>query len=297
MKAGITLKHHDWSYVERRGGPELLTHLRGGQVRSEFRRACIERAYQHFVPAELRKGGESETGGLALIVVQRALIAAEDLGGLFHCLRSRHPWAALRGAAISDLDAAYEWVAAGGAEVARDVFLLPEEQVLRAEGHKDEVVNALLQLRHRSETRWLRMSETAATLWLSLRDVAKATMHGFPVCAGEHLFEPPGGGELADGLERSPYGRAALVVNSFELATQDGVEVRTERKPVRLDRVAVTSYRSAGKVAARLYGELCEAHAGTQMSGHASHVPCRSARTLSLRDQKRLAIAAETTHE
>jgi hypothetical protein len=96
MKLAFTIKHHDWDYIERRGGIELLTHLRGAATRVAFRRAAIDRAYVQFAAAEAAGRPDAEVGGLGLVVVQRALLAAEDLGGLLHAFRGDDPWDRLR---------------------------------------------------------------------------------------------------------------------------------------------------------------------------------------------------------
>src|SRR4051794_10106957 len=97
-------------------------------------------------------------------------------------------------------------------------------------GVDEAAIRPLLNLRQREVKRWVRMLESAASLWSTLHGVAKATMHGFPVFAGTYVFEPPGGGEVGAGLRASPFGRSAIAAASRE----QGQEVRTDRLPVRL---------------------------------------------------------------
>lgn len=120
-----------------------------------------------------------------------------------------------------------------------------------------------------TERRWRTLLASAAELWLTQGKNAKATMHGFPVVAGDHLLGPPPAGDLGAEIEPSPHGRFAAVVTS----QVQGATVVTDRSIVRLDRNAVLAIRGKGRTAARLVRELCEAQASTIMSGHRVAVP------------------------
>lgn len=288
MKAAFTLRHLDWPYVERRGGIELLTHLRGAGPRADARREGIDRAFARFQAAESDERFDAEIGGLGLVVVQRALLAAEDLGGLLYAFRTGDPWTEIRATRIDRIDKAFEWAVRQPAEPLQDVFLLADREVLEADGFSEADIEILLGLRERAVRRWRMMLETAGSLWLSLHAVAKATQHGFPIWAGEFLFDGPGGGELIADLPTSPFGRCALVVTSTERPTAASIEVRSDRSPVRLDRDAVALYARSGKVAGRLYAEICEAHAESRMRGYAAAIPFALSHTLSSSDQARL---------
>jgi hypothetical protein len=277
MQLAFTLKHHDSNYVEHRGGIELLTHLRGAASRVEFRRAAITRAKERFASGEAEERSEAELGGLGLIVIQRALLAAEDLGGLLHAFRGDDPWQRLRKTSIPDLDAAYDWAVATPEEAFSRAFGLANEGVLREDGLGDEVVAPLLDLRQLEIARWSWMLENAASLWHTLHLVAKATMHGFPVFAGNYVFDPPGAGEVGNGLRRSPFGRCAIAASSRER----NYEVRTDRVPVRLDSEGVSTWARWGKVAARLAGELCANQAESRMRSYAAIIPLRFVSRLS----------------
>lgn len=107
-KLAVRLAHHDHEYVEDRGGWALLTHLRGAASRARYRTEAIDRAFDRFVEAEDGGRANPKIGGLALLVLQRALLAAEDLGGLLYAFRGSDPWARLVSARVPDLDAAFE---------------------------------------------------------------------------------------------------------------------------------------------------------------------------------------------
>lgn len=292
MQLAFTVKHHDWEYIEQRGGIELLTHLRGAATRVEFRRSSIERAYARFATADAEERSEAEVGGLGLVVVQRALLAAEDLGGLLHAFRGDDPWQRLRKTTIPDLDAGYDWALARPEEAFAEAFCLADEHILREEGLTNRVIGPLMDLRGREITRWSRMLGNAANLWHTLHGVAKATMHGFPVFAGTYVFDPPGAGEVGAGLRPSPFGRCAIAASSRERDR----EVRTDRLPVRLDQQGVATWARWGKVAARLAGELSANQAESRMGGYAATIPLRFISRLSP-DERSLVEAALTERE
>jgi hypothetical protein len=80
----------------------------------EYRRLAIQRAYDRFAAAEDNGLDDSQLGGLGLIVLQRALLAVEDLGGVLHSFAGSDPWIRLRSAKISDITAAFDRVLASG---------------------------------------------------------------------------------------------------------------------------------------------------------------------------------------
>jgi hypothetical protein len=102
VRIAITVPAHDPKYVEQRGGVELLSHVRAAPSRVEYRRLAIQRAYDRFAAAEDNGLDDSRLGGLGLIVLQRALLAVEDLGGMLHAFAGPDPWIRLRSAKIGD---------------------------------------------------------------------------------------------------------------------------------------------------------------------------------------------------
>jgi hypothetical protein len=275
----ITIEHHDAAYVDRRGGFALLSHLRGAPARVEHRRASIQRAFDAFDAAEQVGKADAEIGGLGLLVLQRALLATEDLGGLLYAFAGSDPWQRLRTAKIPELDAAYLRATEDLEGTLHDAFRLVSDDYI--DGLSDpEEQGVLRQLRVRTVTRWAGMLSRSAWLWSSCRNVAKATMHGFPIVAGSHLEGPPRAGELADDV-RPPGRRYAVAVTS----TASGTQVTTDRTIIGLSRKDVLGYHRNGRTAARLMGELCEMHGQTIMSGHGAMMPLRSVPHLDRRSQ------------
>lgn len=254
MKVGFTLTNIDGAYVERRGGVELFVHMSGASARVECRRTAIQRAWVRFVAAEGEGRPDPEVGGFGLIVIQRALLASEDLGGLLHALSRPDPWRELRTAGIAEIDASFQRASRDPEGVMSDVFRLPTAAQITHEAVTSAEREALERLRQRTVIRWQQMLSTAAALWLTHRHVAKATLHAFPFVAGEHVSAPPGAGALSDGVQL-PKRRYALLLAS----TLKANKVHTPVTTVALDHNSVDRCRREGRLAARLYGELCEA--------------------------------------
>lgn len=275
VKLAITLEHHDHGYVERRGGFEMLTYLLGGADRAQHRSTSIDRAMALFEQAESKERSEPAIGGLGLLVLQRALLAAEDLGLLLHAFGGPDPWDRLRAAKIPEIDTAYRRVLSEVEGLVAESFRLVTDAHIQEMQASSEQRDAARELRARVIDRWRKMLERAAGLWLNHRDVAKATMHGFPIVAGAHVMGPPRAGQIAEEIRDQQF-RFAVAVGS----RAKGSEVTTNRVLVRLDSAQVGSYARYGRTAARLAAELCESHAYTINTGYAATIPLRSARFL-----------------
>ena len=280
MKLAIDIEHQNPGYIDQRGGVALLSHLRGASDRVEHRRGAIDRACGLFEAAIDEGKPDPEAGGLGLLVMQRALLAAEDLGGLLHAFDGTDPWERLRTTKIPDLKAAFERGLDKPEAVLAKVFRLASEEQINEELASQEERQVLYRLRQLALQRWSGMLRRSAGLWLRLYNVAKATMHGYPLVAGAHIEGPPRAGEIADDIE-SPARRYAVAVTSRMV----GREVITDRQIIALDREAVASYRRGGMTAARLTLELCDTQEEGIMTGHAAGVPLRGARFLDSESQ------------
>ncbi len=300
MKQGFSIAHSDHAYVERNGGFALLTHLRGAEPRARYRTMSLERALARFRAAEDARQPESTVGGLGLVVLQRALLGVEDLGGLLHAFSGEDPWRRLVRSNAAHLDRAFEHAVRNPDSTIRDVFLLPAPEALRDEDLSAEEAVVLQRLRSRTASRWRAMLSRAAVFWLSLRRAGKATMHGFPFVAGEHIVGPPAAGELADHVNEMPPGRFALGLFS-KLTPPSGASqghALTETFWLPLMREAVEQYRHDAVAALRLYSELAELRATATMNAHAATIPLALTATLPDPDRDVLrALLARTGRE
>jgi hypothetical protein len=292
MQAVIAVTHHDHEYVEKRGGWELYTHLRAAPSRVRARREAIDRAARLYERALQDEGAsDAERNGRGLIVLQRTLLALEDLGGLLHAFAGPQPWERLRSAMYDEIDAAFEAAAADPDQVIARLGLADRE-MLTAEGLTEEQTEATWRLREITARRWRGGLRTSAARWLSQRVVAKATMHGFPIVSGPHVVGPPAAGELVEDI-RLPKTTQFVMALVSKARPQ---EIQTERWIVELDEREVQAIRRDGRAAARLYGELCEMQEQTIEMGYAGSVPLRPKRWLNSADQLLVEQALERNH-
>lgn len=251
MQMALRGRHHDPDYVEVHGGWPFFSYLRGARSRAEFRDGAIECSWTAYRRAAAGSTPSAELGGLGLIVLQRGLLAAEDLGRLLHAVAAEQPWIALRQAKIDDLNEAFTAAAEDG-ETSLCRLGLIDHAVLADLDLPTIAAAAATRLREMTAREWSAQLIQSAGLWLTHWPLARATMHGFPIIAGELIAEPPGAGELGDGLRPPDVRPFAVAVTS----TVRGNHVETDRHIVHLDRRAVGEMRELGRTAAGLCGRL-----------------------------------------
>lgn len=302
MQIGVSISHHDHGYVERRGGHVFFSHVRGAPARARYRDAALRRAeslYDHAVD-----GGDTpeHVCGAGLIVLQRAVLAAEDLAALLHALAEDDPaaaadpasdagreiWPRLVSVAIPDQVAVFAAIAQEPATGLR-AFRLPPDDVLTQEGLSDAASGAARRLRDRTARRWSGMLVRVARFWLTYGSAAKSTMHGFAAIAGRQIVEPPGAGFLGEHV-RAPSGPFVVMVNS----KVEGTAVQTPTMVVEMVPERVRDFRRSGSLAVKLTAELCAGLAEGIERGYAYGIPPLLADRLSLADQQALSDAQRT---
>jgi hypothetical protein len=211
MQYGITIKHRDHAFVEQHGGWEFLSHLRAGPSRAAYRRRALLHAMQAYRRILVAGGAPEELCGAALLVVQRGAFCAEDLAGLLHALSdSTDRWARLTSSQIPHLDAVCRQVAKDAcalgpvrARPSLKAFCIgPDELIERESGLSAEQRAASVHLAELYAARWLKRMRRVALFWSQYRELAKATMHGYPLLAGRRVVGPPPAGRLAEGRQR-----------------------------------------------------------------------------------------------
>lgn len=279
----LVYTHHDHDYVERRGGPLLYTHMRGAEGRGRYRRVALERSDAMYTTALAEEGASMRVGGLALLVLQRAMLAAEDLGGLLHALLGEPPaFERLTSVSYDALDKVFLDVRDRPERILKP-FILPTREVLEDEDMTAAEVAAAMRLVALTRSRWLQMLQRVTQLWLDQRVVAKATMHGIPLVAGELVVGPPPAGVLADGV-RDPRTRP-FAVAVLSRVHHDRGEVITDRHTVQLDHPSVARYLRAGKAAVRLAHELSQTQATSIELGYGYGLPKHSISLLSSKER------------
>lgn len=295
VEIGFDVEHHDHAYVERQGGSAMLLHLRDGRSRASYRANAIERAHQRFLGAETSGAAEDEVGGLGLIVLQRSVLALEDIAGLIHAVLV-HPdeqFLALRSTVIPDLNRAMTVARQEPQRVIHEVFrLVSDDEITRIREEDLEATDAEIaaarSLRALEEQRWALMLERAASMWLQMNDPAKATMHGFAFVAGSQI-KNEACGSIADDL-LVPRKRFALgLLGELD---RERRHIETRRNLVLLDHDTVGAYARHGKSSAVLYGEMCEARASAIDQGYRGVMRDVLARRLASHEQKAFAVLA-----
>jgi hypothetical protein len=285
MQLGLSITHHDHSYIEERGGHVFYSHVRGAPARCTYRERAVVRAFQLYERGVADGLPEPELGGRGLLVLQRALLAAEDIGGLLHALAAPDPWARLVSTTIPDLDAAFRRVVADD-PTAMEPFCLPSAEILEGEDLNETQRAAALRLGELTGQRWRRQLEAVARFWLTHASAVKSTMHGFPLLAGTHVLGPPRAGEVADGIADPGY-RFAMALQSRIRPTSDPntKEVITERHVIRVDDTNVAAAKRAGVAGARVTAALCLQQAASIEHGYANFTPADLLHRLSKQEQ------------
>jgi hypothetical protein len=278
VQFGFRVSHHDHDYVESRGGWELYTHLRAGGKRSTFRRHSLTRATGLYRLAWARDGGDFERCGLALLVLQRAALAVEDLGGVLHALAEETDhWKRLTSTRIPELDSVFSEARQdlGLSGPARDCptiapFCLgTAEQIEGEPGWSPAQSGAANALADLWAERWRKQICPVVDFWEKHRSAAKSTMHGYPIIAGRHMLGPPPAGPMAEHIP-DPGVPFAVVLSTSQKAAGG---LRTELTRVRCDPPTVEAMNRAGRAAADLYRDLCLQQARSIGAGCAVMIP------------------------
>lgn len=278
VQFGFRVGHHDHDYVESRGGWEFYTHLRAGGKRSTFRRHSLARATGLYRLAWAREGGDCELCGLALLVLQRAAFAVEDLGGVLHALVGESDrWKRLTSTRIPELDAVFRQARQdlGFSGPARDCATIAPfclgtaEQIEGEAGWSPEQSGAANALANLWAERWRKQIRPVVDFWEKHRSAAKSTMHGYPIIAGRHMLGPPPAGPMAEHVPDPGVPFAVVLSTSHKAAGG----LLTELTRVRCDPPTVEAMNRAGRAAADLYRDLCWQQARSIGTGYAAMIP------------------------
>lgn len=245
------------AYVEEKLGREFYSHLRGGGRVAAFRRAAVVRAHALYDEAAEADAPESEISGLGLLVVQRTLLAVEDLGALLWAVADENRWRRFTSYRAEDLDGLYEELFRSVLDV-RTLWAMPTDEAIAEEGGHSEPQRAAVKvLRELTAGELETKINFVASFWLSHRVGAKNLMHGFGVVTAPHLIDPPGGGILSKQvpLDR-PRPFAASLVSTV---SDERREVETTPHLVELTPEAVAMVRNTAETACDLIEQLVDA--------------------------------------
>jgi hypothetical protein len=270
MRLKVEIRDADPGYVEEKVGAALYVHLRGVPAIVDFRRAAIERAYARH--ADCDPNDECRRGALALLVLQRAMLAVEDLGGLLHALDHPPSFERLVSYGLRDISTLFSRLFA-------DPELTPRIYGLAsAEPINDEPSLSIEQrqaLKHLTTITLMRVDGLLAklrVLWDASHDDAKKTMHGLAFAAGRYAIKPPGAGMITRATP-SDHPRPFAIPLTTRIVDPLGPQVNTEVGTLALASADVDRFRDAGLAAC----EATEALVGGRLRGietnHAYTVP------------------------
>ena len=267
----INVDSVDPAEVDRTIGPEFYTHLRLVPDLVEMRIAAIDRVHQRYASSVLAGPADACVEQLALLVLQRSILASEDLLALLHALRASDPWLALTGYTADDLDrmAKVMFDRRGDLEGA---FRLPtDEQLAAPEEELDDVAqSATRNLRTASRARLSERLQRVAAFWLARQSPAKATMHGWPLISSLHLGGVTGG-LLSEQVQVRPAGPFAVTL--FSEVSEEHSHVETTSEVIELGATEVANFADCGKQAAGIARLIAEAQLSWYQSGRPFGLP------------------------
>jgi hypothetical protein len=221
VRIRLHIQDADVDYVEERLGRELYSHFRGLARVAAFRIGAVGRAHNLYEEARQEDLPEPEVAGRGLLVLQRAMLCAEDLGSVLWALSGeiQDGWLRLTSYRPDELDGIYRDLLEGNLDIVEVWSMLTDVAIDEQEGRTDSQRAAVRRFRGLATEEIREGLEPVAAFWLGLRVGVKATMHGFSVLAAEHLIAPPGAGVLGTQFDLNrPRPFAASLVSAIDEA-------------------------------------------------------------------------------
>lgn len=245
MQLRVEIRDAGPAYVDEKVGAELYIHLRAVPAIIDFRRAALERAAALHNASDAQD--ECRRGALALLVLQRAMLAAEDLGGLLYALDEPPSFERLVSYSLDDLSGLFARVFSDPT-LTPTLFRLATDEVVAAEQDlDDEKRDALCQLARITLMRVDSQLAVVHSFWDSFHDDAKKTMHGLGFVAGRYVVDAPGAGMISQAVGRDqarPFA-VPLTTRVDRLARHVNTEVGT----ISLTAEDVSTFVAAGEAA------------------------------------------------
>jgi hypothetical protein len=265
----ITVQGADPRRVNVKVGDLLYVHLRAVPANVQSRRGALQRAHRLYCDAHADQEGRQ--GALGLLVLQRAMLSAEDLGALLHALEEPPSFSRLVSYRLDALGSVFARLNRERDAMPR-AFLIPTTEVLgRERGFNEEQRAALGRLRATTLSHLRGQLAEVARFWEILSADAKKTMHGVGFLAGYHALEPPGAGSLSSHLpENLPRPFAVSLDTSID---RPNGTASTEIGVVDLTPPAVDKIAAAGASACDLTDLLASGYLHSLQTAHAFALP------------------------
>jgi len=256
LQLKVEIQDADPGYVVDKLTREIYVHLRAVPANIDFRRQALERAGELY--ANCDPTDEGRRGGLGLLVLQRAMLAVEDLGGLLYALDVEPPsFERLVSYRLDELSSLFVRLF-GDPSLTPRLFRLPRLDLSEEPDLSEDERKALKDLCTITLARLDAHLLAVRHFWESFNDEAKQTMHGLGFVAGRYALEPPGAGMLTQAVEGTPERPFALPLTSRldELARH----VSTEVGLIDLTPAAMDGFVRAAEAALEATTLLVEAH-------------------------------------
>lgn len=253
----LTIEHEEAGYVEEKLGMEFYSQLGGMRTIAEFRLDAVERAGTLYDAAVSRDADEPEVTGLGLLVLQRTLLACEDLGALIHALIEKPHWDRFTSYSMRELDETFSDLLARRLQMDR-LWLLPSDEIIDGEEGWNELQrHAMRNLREISTRELEREVDIVAGFWVFHRRSIKNVMHGFSLVPANLLLDPPGAGVLSeqvDAAQSRPF--AASLVSEVD---EEARIAKTTTYTVDLTLEGINAVRTIAATASNLLARLAVA--------------------------------------
>jgi hypothetical protein len=235
---------------------------------------------------------ELRRSALGLLVLQRAMLASEDLGGLLIALHEPPSFARLLSYDLDDLGGVFRRLALKRDAVPNIYGFLTPEAIDAEPGMSDAQRAALRRLRAVTLHHVRQQLADVLQFWESLHAAAKKTMHGLSFVSGLHLQGRPGAGCLQ---AYAPEAHPRPFVLSLDSVIDHGSHhARTEVSPIDLSSTAVAQMVNAGLAAC----DAAEILVGGRLHGletnHAMTLPSRFLDELEPAEREELASVFTT---
>lgn len=247
----VDVRDADSAFVDSEIGWEMYVHLRGASANVELRRSGIERACGRYELAGTET--PSTQTAMGLLVLQRAMLAVEDLGAILFALEANPSFPRLLAYRLPEVAAAFDGLVSEVGAFQR-TFRLPSREVIRAEPGLSAVEKSAMVRLLDLTTR--RLTGDIVGLWAfchHFHTLAKKVGHGVGFVAGEHAIDGDAGmigAQVPNGFPR-PF--AVALDTTFD---HDARSAHTVVTPIDLSPAAVADFCTAGMTACAITESL-----------------------------------------
>jgi hypothetical protein len=268
LELKLEIKDADPSYVESKVGARLYVHMRAVPAIAAFRRRALERAHALYEAGD--DGNEGRLGALGLLVLQRAMLAVEDLGGLLYAVEAAS-FERLLSYRLEDISELFVRLFSDASATPAVYGLATAEAIDAEPGLSSAERRALKRLAAITQMNLDAELARVHHFWRDTHAEAKKTMHAVTFLEGRYVIDAPGAG-VVNQFVSSDQERPFAVPLTTRVDHRTNV-VNTEVGTLSLTRTAVATFRDAGLAACFASEMLISARLHQIATNHAVTVP------------------------